>query len=303
MIVRKTLGVLGLLSITAAAVAAPVEYDTDDFHLVVSRPFDSWSGDASVMDGELDTIRDHRAHFRYFLTERQSLGAGLSLINGTSSDQVTKDTVVLVQSKGFEITQRGGYHWAMGLPTELDPKSYPLLRQAQSAMYDALIRQQGEPDKIPGSMGARRVLGNLLALGAIGVGMNKFGGTGGYVVTNAFAGDIAQLPVKVRQSFAPFDLPPMDNFEISKIEVFPVKVNEGGSPGQVIVAYKTPPTEASRRAAFVLALSSLTGADTTPQAVEAARAADLQRRKDTWNECVSAHQCGDTKGQAAGDGK
>jgi len=303
MIIRRALGVLALSSIAAAAIAAPVEYDTDDFHLIVSRPFDSWSGDVSVMDGELETIRDHRAHFKYFISERGSLGAGLSVFDGTSHDAVTTETVALVQSRGFEISQRGGYHWALGLPTELDPKDYPLLRQAQSALYDALIRKQGEPDQIAGSMRARRVFGNLLALGAIGAGMNKFGSTGGYVVTNAFAGDISQLPIKVRQSFAPFDLPALDKFEVSKIEVFPVKVNEGGSPGQVIVAYKTAPTDASRHAALVQALASLTGSDTTSEAVETARAADLQRRRDTWNACVSAHQCGDTKDQPEGDSK
>lgn len=298
MLIRNAFASIALTLVAASSFSAPVEYDTEDFHLVVSRPFDSWSGDVSVMDGELDTIRNRRAQFKYSPAERHTLGAGMSVFNGTSSDQVTTDTVALVQSRGFEISQRGGYHWSMGVPAELDPKDYPLLRQAQSALYDELIRKQGEPDQIPGSARARRIFGNVLAIGAIGVGASKFGGTGAYVVTNAFAGDISQLPIKVRQSLAPFDLPALDKFEISKIEVFPVKVNEGGSPGQVIVAYKTPPSDASRRAALVQALASLTGSDTTPEAIEAARAADLQRRMDYWKACVSAHQCGDPKDQS-----
>ena len=301
--IRKTATLLTICSIASACAAAPVEYDTDAFHLIVSRPFDSWSGDLSVMGGELDTIRSRRARFMYFPSERQNRGAGLALVGGTTDDPLTAETVKLVTARGFTISQRGSYHWGMGMPAALDPKDYPLLRQAQSALYDALIREQGDPDQIPSSASSRRLLGNLLALGAIGAGMSKFGATGGYVVTTAFAGDISQLPVKVRQSFAPFDLPELGKFDISEIDVYPVKVNEGGSPGQVIVAYKTPPTDADRQAALVLALASLTGSDTTPEAIEASRAADLKRRKDYWSACVAAKQCGSGGDHPSGENK
>ena len=141
-------------------------------------------------------------------------------------------------------------------------------------------------------MSARRMLGNVLAFAAIGVGMDKFGALGGSVVATTFAGDIAQLPVGARQSFAPFDLPDLDAASFETLEVFPVKVNEGGSPGQVIVAYKTKPSEAIRHDALVQALASLAGSDTSPDAIDAARALDLQHRRDVWNTCVSAGSCG-----------
>ena len=300
MLIRKVASVLAICAIAPVCAAAPVEYDTDAFHLIVCRPFDSWSGDVSVMDGELDTIRSRRARFMYVPAERRTRGAGLALIGGTTDDPLTAETVKLVTSRGFTISQRGSYHWGMGMPTALDPKDYPLLRQAQSALYDALIRKQGDPDQMPSSASSRRILGNLLAIGAVGVGLNKFGTTGGYVVTNAVAGDIAELPIQVRQSFAPFDLPALDKLEISSIDVYPVKVTEGGSPGQVIVAYKSPATESVRQSALALALTSLTGADTTPDAIEASRSADLQRRKEYWEACVASKRCGAGAEQSAG---
>ena len=299
---RRLLAV-AILPIAATATASPVEYDTPDYHLVVSRPFDSWSGDRSVMEGELDAVRHKRAQLRYTMPGNRHLGAGMSLLGGTSSDSLTVDTVALVESRGFEISQRGGYHWEMGLAAQLDPGDYPRMRAAQSGLYDALIRAQGDPDKVSGSMAARRVLGNLLAVGAIGAGLNKFGTTGAYVVTTAFAGDISQLPVKVRQAFVPFDLPALEGMEISKFEVYPVRVNEGGSPGQVLIAFKAMPTDEVRHTALVQALASLSGSDATLESIEAARAADLQRRKATWAACLAAHQCGATADEASGETK
>lgn len=303
--IRRHFCVLALSSMAVTSFAAPVEYDTDDFHLVVCRPFDSWSGDASTMDDQLDAIGGHRAQIRYMVSDatKEERGAGRTLLNGPSDDPLTTDTIALVKSRGFSISHHGSYFWRMGTGAELEPSDYPRLREAQSAMYDALIRQQGDPDKIPGSMRSRRVLGNLLALGSIGLGMNRFGGTGAYVVTTALAGDIAQIPIKVRQAFAPFDLPSLDKFQIAKIEVYPVGAAVGATPGQVVVAYRTPPTDEMRHAALVQAMASLTGSDTTPQAIQASRAADLQRRNDYWNACVSAHRCGATNDQGGGDNK
>jgi hypothetical protein len=291
---RQLVAITAALLAASAAGAAPVEYDAPDYHLIVCRPFDSWSGDTSVMAGERDTIADHRGRISYRDVESNghTRGAGITLLNGPTDDAVTIDTVALMKQRGVEISARGGYHWTMGLPTELEPDGYVHLKQAQSALYDTLVRRQGDPDKVAGSMMARHVLGNVLAVAAIGAGMDKFGPIGGSVVATTFAGDIAQLPLGVRQSFAPFDLPELDAKQFSKLEVYSVKVNEGGSPGQVIVAYRGAPSTATRHAALVQALASVSGSDTTPDAIDAARAADLQRRRDSWAACIKAGGCG-----------
>jgi hypothetical protein len=291
---QTILWLAALLTASTGSPAAPVEYDTADYHLVVCRPFDSWSGDTKVMDGERDTIASHRGRVSYRVSTTTSTvrGAGLTLLNGPTDDAITTDTIALMKSRGVAVSSLGSYHWQMGGSTELEPVNYALMRQAQSAIYVALIRKQGDPEKIPGSMAARRVLGNVLAFAAIGVGMDKFGALGGSMVATTFAGDIAQLPIGVRQTFVPFDLPELDATGFTKLEVFPVKVNEGGSPGQVIVAYKAEPTDAIRHDALVQALASLAGSDTSPDAIDAARARDLQHRREIWNACASAGACG-----------
>lgn len=290
--------IAGAVAILAASTAwgAPVEYDAPDYHLIVCRPFDSWSGDTSVMAGERDTIADHRGRISYRDVEASghTRGAGITLLNGPTDDAVTTDTVALMKERGVSISARGGYHWTMGLPTELEPSAYVHLKQAQTALYDTLVSRQGDPDRVAGSMMARHVLGNVLAVAAIGVGMDKFGAIGGSVVATTFAGDIAQLPLGVRQSFAPFDLPELDAKQFSKLEVYAVKVNEGGSPGQVIVAYRGAPSSEVRHAALVQALASVAGSDTSPAAIDAARAADLHRRRDAWARCIKAGGCGAT---------
>ncbi len=279
---------------SAPAAASPVEYDAQDYHLIVCRPFDSWSGDTSVMAGERDTIADRRGRISYrdIDSDGHVRGAGITLLNGPTEDPVTTAAVEVFKQRGVTISARGSYHWTMGLPTELQPEDYPHLRLAQTALYDALIRKQGDPDKIVGSTLAKHVLGNFLAVAAIGIGMDKFGATGGSVVATTFAGDIARLPLGVRQTFAPFDLPELEVSSFAKLEVYPVKVNEGGSPGQVIVAYKGTPSPATRQAALVQAIASVAGTDTTPEAIDAARSSDLKRRQDTWSACVNAGGCG-----------
>lgn len=292
--VHTLICVASLLATSAASFAAPVEYDTPEYRLVVCRPFDSWSGDLDVMDGERETIASRRGRFAYRTspTNAARRGAGLSLMNGPTDDAVTTDTVALLKSRGVDISMRGSYHWELGLGTELAPADYPVLRRVQSQLYEAQIRKQGDPEKIPGSASARRFMGNVLAFAAIGVGLNKYGAIGGSVVATAFAGDIAQLPVGVQQSFAPFDLPELDAAAFTSFEVFPVKVNEGGSAGEVVIAYKTDRMEAVRHDALVQVLVSLAGSDTTPEAIDAARALDLAHRREVWKACVSAGQCG-----------
>lgn len=295
--------ILTVAVLAAPAVqAAPVEYDTPEYHLIVCRPFDSWSGDTSVMEGERETIADRRGRISYRDVDSGGYmrGAGITLLNGPTEDAVTTEAVSQFKQRGVSVSARGHYHWTMGLPTDLEPGAYDHLKQAQTVLYDALIRRQGDPDKIPASMMARHVLGNVLAVAAIGTSMDKFGGVGGSVVATTFAGDIAQLPLGVRQSFAPFDLPELDAQAFTKIEVYPVKVNEGGSPGQVIVAYKSAPSPATRQAALVQAIVSVAGADTSPEAIDQARAADLKRRRDTWQACETAGGCGaNHEGEAA----
>lgn len=284
---------LAVVLVAPVVYATPVEYDTPEYHLIVCRPFDSWSGDSSVMSGERETIADRRGRISYRDIDSggRTRGAGITLLNGPTEDAVTTEAVAQFRQRGVSVSARGSYHWTMGLPTELEPGAYDRLKEAQTLIYDALIRRQGDPDKIPGSMMARHVLGNVLAVGAIGVSMDKFGGIGGSVVATTFAGDIAQLPLGVRQSFAPFDLPELATHSFARIEVYPVRVNEGGSPGQVIVAYKGAPSPRARQAALVQAIVSVAGADTTPEAIDQARAADLKRRRDTWSACATAGGC------------
>ncbi|MBC7673057.1 MAG: hypothetical protein H7247_11605 [Polaromonas sp.] len=39
-------------------------------------------------------------------------------------------------------------------------------------------------------------------------------------------------------------------------------------------------------------MASIAGSDTSPDAIDAARAVDLQHRRDVWNACISAGECG-----------
>jgi len=279
---------------------APPEYDEPAFHLVVCRPMDSWSGDTSAMDAQVEMLSARRAHIRILKDEdgRREVGAGISLLNGPSDDPVVRSAVDALKVRGFEISSRGHYIWALGLPFSLEPSAYAQFRAAQDQAYRLLIERQGNPDRIPGSVAARRVLGGLLAAGATVAGGEHFGGVGATVVLNAAAGDLYALPLPLRRRVAPCGLPELDAGSFTLIEVYPVKVNDGGSPGQVVVAYRTEKSDDISRAALVRAIVAIVGADTTPTAVAAARAQDLAYRKAVWTACEAERGC---SGQGAPD--
>jgi hypothetical protein len=274
---------------------APAEYSTDTTHLIVCRPLDSWSGDNGVMEAELDMVKSRRAHIRILLDEKghREIGAGNTLLNGPSDDPLITAAMQAFKARDFEVTHRGRYYWALGVPQAFDPSTYDQLRAGQLAAFTLLIHRQGDPDAIPGSVTARKALGNFLALGGTLWGADKYGATGAYVMTTTFAGDLYQLPLPMRQRIAPCILPQLDAKSFKEMEVYPVKVNDGGSSGQVIVAYREAKTPEVTRTALVQAIVSIAGADTTPEAVERARAQDLAYRKSIWAQCVSAGQCGD----------
>jgi hypothetical protein len=59
----------------------------------------------------------------------------------------------------------------------------------------------------------------------------------------------------------------------------------------VIIAYKEPKTLETERAALAEAIFSLTGADTTPEAITEERQKDFAMRKQIWAECVQRGDC------------
>ena len=118
----------------------------------------------------------------------------------------------------------------------------------------------------------------------------KFGALGSQTVLNTgVAGDIYQLSTSGRAALVPVDLPDFDASSYKTVEVR--KVIQNGRLGQVIIAYKNDKTDDAENAALIKAIVTLTGADTTVDAIKEARAKDLSERQAIWDACVTEGKC------------
>jgi CO dehydrogenase/acetyl-CoA synthase alpha subunit len=63
------------------------------------------------------------------------------------------------------------------------------------------------------------------------------------------------------------------------------------TPGEILIAYKVDKTPQAEHEALVKAIVTLTGADTTPEAVQQSRQGDFEKRVALWDACVADGKC------------
>jgi hypothetical protein len=287
---------------TAAAGSAtvakdgPVEFDTPDAHVIVVRALDSWSGDNSASEDSLDAVKDHEGGFR-LASEKgpryDVLGFPMLFgLNGDSeSNKVVQGVVVALKPFGFKLAQVNP-DFTVDTPENLYPKEFATFANSQREFYKSFVISEGNPATLHRSVSAKKFLAGVLSLATIGIAGDKFGALGSQTVLNTgVAGDIQQLSASGRAALVPLDLPNFDASGYKSIEVRKVVQGNNDRLGQVIIAYKNDKTEEITNAALINAIVTLTGADTTPEAIQQARDTDLAKRQAIWDACVAEGKC------------
>lgn len=162
---------------------------------------------------------------------------------------------------------------------------------AQNAVYAKSIEKAGNPDKLEGKESAKKFFGNLLSLTTfIAVG-EKFGyaNANSAVIGNGVAFNLGESVQKFGKILVPRPLPLIDFSNYKQADIY--RVTSLKSVGMVIIAYKEPKTIETERAALAEAIFSLTGADTTPEAIVKERENDFATRKQIWADCVARGEC------------
>lgn len=280
---------------SSTTIAAPVEFDTPDAHVIVLRSIDSWSGNTSISENMLDGVKEKEGAFQIKVGEKKYLSAWPTFFQGIDKDPLIQNAAAALKEKGFKLANSNKFRFFVDMPRTITPKEFPLFAQKQRTYYNYSVVLQGNPGTLPDRISNRKFLGGVIALATIGIGADKFGLSGGGAVLGSGIADSAyELGANLKASLSPVYLPDFDASKYKSIDVRRVEEGARESPvrvGQVIIAYKNDKTEEAEKSALVKAIISLAGADTTVDEVKKSWEEDRARRQAIWDECVALDKC------------
>ncbi|MGR9587107.1 hypothetical protein [Pandoraea sputorum] len=280
-----------LAGASSLAQSAPVVLDTDTARIIVVRPIDLWSGDTSMQEDTLESNRERRVSYDVVIDGYHYRGSPL-VLQGISDGAVTLAVETELKDRDMRLVRASPYLFHILDHVALDPAKYADFAKAQSAYYQSFVIRQGDPRTLPDSTRVRKFFGNVLTLGALLIPAPVLGaGTGAQVMLNSgLAEAIGNIPGPARAALTPAVLPPLEAEGITAIDVRRIDFKPD-APGQILIAYKTTRTPEIAQEALIKAIVMATGADTTPDAIQAARNSDLQNRLALWDACVDDGKC------------
>lgn len=275
---------------SSTVLAASVEIDTPDAHIVVMRALDSWSGDEEASEDSLEAVADHEGGFQ--LERPQGLVLGFPLLfGGLNDDVVVQGVNSALKAMKFKLTQ-SKVNFKVDKPIALEPEKFAEFAKYQRDLFKSLVISEGNPATLHNSVSAKKFFSGILALGTVAIAGEKYGALGQEAMLNSgIPGDVYQFSSFGRAALTPLDTPDFKLASYKSIDVRRVIQGNNERVGQVIIAYKADKTEAAENDALIKAIASLTGADTTVEAIKQARDEDLSKRQAIWNACVSEGKC------------
>jgi len=270
-----------------------LQKETTDASIIISRPSEMWSPDKTAQQKILDSIKDKQAAFTYYESNGNLVRIHNSLLQDHAKAPVADIVVNKLAEKKFKISRGilSPSHSQLLQPISIKPTDLTEFIAAQNAVYAKSIEKSGNPDKLEGKESAKKFFGNLLSLATfIGVG-EKFGyaNANSAVIGNSVAFDIGASVQKFGKIIVPRPLPQADFTNYKRADIY--RVTTLKTVGMVIIAYKEPKTLETEREALAEAIFSLTGADTTPEAIIKEREKDFATRKEIWAACVQRGDC------------
>jgi hypothetical protein len=289
---RAAMAVLATLAaLPLSSHAAPVELDTDAAHIIVVRPVDLWAGDASVQKDSLEAIRDHEVSYDLLMNGERYRGSPL-VLQGVSDNPVTLGVQAALAAQNTQLVRKSDYLFHVLDATPLTPDDYQAFAKAQLDYRELFVEREGDPQTLQGRLRVHKFFGNLLSVGSLFIPVPGLSaGQGAEVMmSSGIAEDIGNIPGPARAALIPAALPAIDASAYKEIDVRRVDFTPE-APGEIIIAYKADKTPEAEQAALIKAIVTIAGADTTPEAVEAARKADFENRVSMWDACVANGKC------------
>ncbi|PTT91015.1 hypothetical protein DBR42_04720 [Pelomonas sp. HMWF004] len=285
---------LALTALAAAAlpcIAAPVEFDTPDAHVIVLRSVDAWSPDNGTSADSLATYRKHEFAFE-LQTETRELRGYPTVFQRPTDDPTVHRVEQVLGEGGMRLANRMKFQVRVFKPVTIRPAEYPAFAAGQAALFEQGVYAQGDPKTLAGKASARKFFGTILAVAAVGVAGDRFGASAaGGLVGSGVAGDVYQLGAAGRAAMLPLELPAFAPEGYASVDVRKVVQGITDRVGQVVIAYRGEKTPEAEQEALARAIGALAGLGTTAEEIEQARAADVAQRQALWDACAAAGKC------------
>lgn len=290
---KKLIYAIACLLAATTALATPVEFDTEDAHVIVVRPIDLWSGDLSSAEDMLDAYKSKKVSY---VIEKQDSGVYIGypqLFMDVTDHPITKGAEKKLAELNFKPVSNQLHNFKVEKSIPIDVAEFPALIQYQQAIFKYVVLSQGDPATLPSRVKGKKFLGGLLSLGAIAVSANTFGLSTGtnFAVNSGIADDVYRRVSQYRGSIAPINLPNVDLKDYQAIDIRKITTSQNDRVGQVIIAYKNAKTPEAEQTALIRAIVTLAGADTTLRDIEQSRAENYAERVAIWNACVGDDAC------------
>lgn len=290
-----------LCCVNSFVYADPVQFDTEDAHVIVIRYVDSWSGNSSSNENTLKNMEKKITTFAYINNEGKKIYGmkdGSYLFNGKSifpwsktsiPDEVVLKTTSELTRFGFTL---GGDEFYVERPYTVKPTEMPSLLATQDKLFTKTVFNQGDPATLPGRMRNKKIFSTLIGIASIGIGAGKFGAQGAdFVASSGFIDDIGRLTFNAQNSLVAIPSVPFDYSSYQSIDIRKVTEAYNARAGQIIIAYKGEKTQQAEEKALSLAIATSSGADASVESVEESRKNDLARRQAIWDDCVAKSLC------------
>ena len=100
---KKFIYAITCLLTATTALAAPVEFETEDAHVIVVRPIDLWSGDLSAAENILDNYKSRKVNY-FVKTEDDILYRGSpTVFQGIPDHPITKGVEKKMDELNFQL--------------------------------------------------------------------------------------------------------------------------------------------------------------------------------------------------------
>lgn len=303
---KKITGPLFLLATLISngiANAAPTVIDQPEYKLIILRSIDQWTPDKGALEDSLDSFVNKEYKFSIVneAGKEEFLRTSIFSSSVTEKSPAMMNAYNAAEQAGWKTSMNPKFNFRVGAPASIDGQTANNAIKTQSEAYRAIVIKMGSPDELQDAYFGKKVLGNLLAIGASVLSLDKYGGTftSNAIIGSGFAGDLAALPTALSRN-----LPlayPIQNEDFKSYKIVDFRSVQGlpsGGVGQVIIAYKGVKSPEVEVTALSKAIESLIGLDTTASNIEAARVEDFERRKTIWKACMADTTC---KAQATKD--
>ena len=270
--------------------AAPVHLETDAASIILVRPIDMWTGDAGRMERMREAYSNHLAGFNIFTANNKVITAAPGLFGSFSNDPIVQAVRDELSKKGFKLKGNQAAAFNLMKPITLSSNEISKILELQSRFFTASVLAFGDPRLLENKVLGQKVLGNILGLLTLGVPLARAGtvaATGAKIGVESFTPDqAAALPKEVWKAVVPIEIPAFDFTPYRTVDIIKVQISPD-LMGQLIIAYKGEHTQEAENEALIKAIVSLTGADTTLEAIQKARSDDLAKRQAIWDACVA----------------